>query len=652
MNARWLLLATAASLAVVVLADAARAGDSEAVGRARAEQDRNIKSTLARGGQSALDRLVEREVLRAEQTGRSVDLYLAGRILCATAENDDEGRKRQRRGFEYFRRALRADPSLWHARMAMALVWLEADRLDDARVAIDQVRTQVPQELEPLRVAIEVRLRQKAYSDAIALLTELQAREPDNAGLLATLGELNLLSERADEAFGWFTRLKATEAYASEPRWAVQYAQSAMATGHGDVAVRELVALRGSSFWIAQPEVQRMLLEVLLATKAAPATLRREVESYLQRAPEDPMWRAIAVDLAIDAGDIRTARIHLEAVLPHVKEGPERERALSLLELLKQGFDPRQGPPRPLGPEPPPPVPVESPFAELLKRCLAEDVETRRAALQEYLDLDLAVLDMVVYIRVHPDVEPDPTCRLLVARILGAFDAASAAEPVISYTAAKHLAHAMNDPDATVRAVAAEELGGMGVPSALLYLRLYVQAIDLSPTEDEARRKDAAREYNAARLALVALTGRQDLPVSAPRWVPFEQAEAHRDGWTAWFDGPEGTRAIVAALDDLDRAVRVEKPPFGPARWCHHFAFSLCFQPWPREVALRAYRVLRDALPPTIGAAEETVDPRHARLFADFPRWSDEELASMSAIAVDSGLRTWWRGHVPTVAGK
>ena len=108
------------------------------VDRARADQDRKIKRTISSGGEAALKRLVESEALRAEQTGTAIDLYLAGRILCATAKDAPDGPARTKRGFDYFVRAVRADGQLWQAKMAMALVYMDAGRTADARQVIER----------------------------------------------------------------------------------------------------------------------------------------------------------------------------------------------------------------------------------------------------------------------------------------------------------------------------------------------------------------------------------------------------------------------------------------------------------------------------------------------------------------------------------
>ena len=40
-----------------------------------------------------------------------------------------------------------------------------------------------------------------------------------------------------------------------------------------------------------------------------------------------------------------------------------------------------------------PVIPEDSPYVDLLRRCTSRDVAVRRLALQEYLELELAVLD-------------------------------------------------------------------------------------------------------------------------------------------------------------------------------------------------------------------------------------------------------------------
>ncbi|MGE0191351.1 MAG: tetratricopeptide repeat protein [Planctomycetota bacterium] len=619
------------------------------VDRARAEQDRRIKRTVSTGGEPALQRLVESEVVRAEQTGTAIDLYLAGRILCATAKDATDGPARTKRGFDYLVRAVRADGRLWQAKMAMALVYLEAERPADARRVLDDVRRQAPGEIEPQRLYAKLLLDEAAYDEAIPLMEQLLQREADQPEILAALAEACFVAERAEDAVRWFLRLKGMNDGAywrQNPRWPVMLAQAAMVSGQTELALRQMQELRGTPAWNENPRLQAMLIAVLAESGAAPSTVRREVESYLQRAPDDLGMRMSAVDLAIDAGNVAAARDHLELLVPKLEDENARKRATQLLEMLRQGLDPRRGPQRPAGPQPPLEVPDESPFVDLLRRCIGDDVEVRRAALQEYLQQEIPVLDRIVYRRVHHDVEPDSTCRILVARILGGFDAASASDPLVPYTAARNLAYALEDPDPGVRSVVAEELGGIGAPVALLYLQPYLYSLDLLPTGDAVADKLAEREYNAARVALVKLTGHEDLPATAARWVPLADASAHRDTWTDWFDGPEGQVAVLRALDDLERAAAVEQPPYGPLVWCHRYIFASCFPPSPEPVARRAYEVLRAALPTGDPKEAEAADPTGHSIFADFPRWTDAELDALGTAKRAEALRTWWRSKV------
>lgn len=617
------------------------------VDRARADQDRKIKRTITSGGQAALQRLVESEALRAEQTGTAIDLYLAGRILCATAKDAPDGPARTKRGFDYLVRAVRADGQLWQAKMAMALVYLEAGRTADARQVIERVRAQAPGEPEPLRVLIRLLLDDEAYAEAIPLMEQLLQGNPEQPeSIVAALAEACFACERAEESVRWFLRLKETSYWGENPKWAVMLAQAAMVSGQTEVALRQMQELRGTPVWNENPRLQAMLIAILAEAKASPATLRREVESYLQRAPDDAGMRMMAVDLAIDAGNVAAARDHLELLLPKLKDETARKRATELLDMLRQGLDPRRGPQRPAGPEPPPEIPEESPFVDLLRRCTGDDVAVRRAALQEYLQAEIPVLDRIVYNRVHYDVEPDSTCRILVARILGAFDAESASDPIVPYTAARNLAYALEDPDPGVRSVVAEELGGLGVPVALLYLQPYLYSLDLVPSGDDAADKRAEREYNATRAALAKVTGHEDLAATAARWVPLKEASAHRDTWTDWFDGPDGQAAVLRALDDLSRAVEVEVPPYGPVVWCHRYIFASCFPPSPGPVARRAYTVLRDALPQGDPAEAQKADPAGYHIFADFPHWTDAQLDALGVTERAQALRAWWRSKV------
>jgi thioredoxin-like negative regulator of GroEL len=643
-HALALLLGLALSLAL--RPGAARAADPAAVESARSAQDRHINTTLAQGGEAALERLAGAAVMRAERTGTAIDLYLAGRILVHP-RGPKPDRARQTQSFRLLQRAIQADPTLWRAKMGMAQLWMEFGQFDDAQRAVDQIRAQVPREEEPLRLAIQLQLRARQWAEAVPLLERLHAGHPDEPDLIAALAEANFMAERYEDAFGWFVRLRASPVWTANPRWPAMYAQAALVAGQPDVARRELEGLRGTAVWDETPQMQAQLLQVLLQQRADAPALRREVESYLPRVPDDHGVRSLAVDLAIEAGDLPGARAHLETLLPHIPEGEARTRAEGLLAMLREGFDPRRPVPRPAGPAPPPVIPEDSPYVDLLRRCTSNDVATRRLALQEYLEIGLEVLDPIIYLRVHEAYEPDATCRILVARILGGFDARSTTDPATPRSAARHLALALEDGDAAVRTVVAEELGGLGVPAALLYLFPLLYAIDVrSEPSDAATGRLREREFNAVRLALVELGGWDDGGSGGSRWVPLADAQAVRDRWTAWTDGPGGQAMTLRALADLREAAALEDGPYGPLLWCQRYIFAHCFSPTPTPVALAAYRVFRSlvpATPPDPGAGGTV---RGASLFHDFPVLSDAELETLPREALDARLGAWWRSHV------
>ena len=292
-----------------------------------------------------------------------------------------------------------------------------------------------------------------------------------------------------------------------------------------------------------------------------------------------------------------------------------------------------------------------SQLAELVERCSHKDVKIRREALSQYYQLNLPFVDPVVYQRHDHRIEPDAECRRLVVQVLGRFRVGDANAEIVRI-ASRYVGFALEDPEQSVRTIAAQELGRIGTPAGIIYLMPYLEHLSLDTSKlAPAGRKDLEKEYNAARATLSTLTGREDIEPGDPNWVEVAKAPAHRAAWLAWYDGAEAADVRMRALADLDTIERV-----GP-RWPLRFVLSdLLKKPTkqrkrttPAKVWVRTYELLRRHIlrvkekDPTKFAAD--------KWWPTFPILSDAALklpedkaeAAQQVAKLREQIDAWWR---------
>lgn len=637
------VLALVLSAALLALpTTAAFAGLQEDVASARDAQDRQLKSAMAKGPQP-LRRFVEAETKRADMSSAAIPSYLAGRALFE-AGSHLEDRAMKMRSHKYLQSAWNREPQLWQAGMGLAMLYQDFKQPKEAEKVVAHIRQLAPREEAPLRFQVSLLLAEQRVADAIEPLETLHRLNPaDKQVSVALLGALSEASRR-EEAIALFERMQGDKELGEATATRLIHLDNLMRTERLDEALVFLESLRGTALWRERPDLQREYAFILLDRRRDAQVALRELEDVSRRLPNDVRVLTALVDLRLVRSDLRGALEALERALPLLPEGEVRERAEGLAAALRDGRNPFQAPPRPLGPELPPTVEADSPYVELLRRCMDEDVAVRRVALRAYYEADLPVADPVVYWRIGAQTEPDADCRIWAARILGRFDAKSTTDPNIVREVAVRLASALEDPEGRVRRVAAEELARVGVKAAFIYLLPYFYGL---PVETPPEEREAARllesEYNAARMALVEATGHRDLPLTADRdWVPLAEAAAHREQWTAWIDGPEGIAAKLEALDDFGDVGTAAGDPVMRA-WLHLvYGLSHVFSPSPLPVAKRTYRLLRDGRP----KADAEMSENHRRLWADFPVLTDEEVEAATSEVLDDRVGVWWRGKM------
>jgi hypothetical protein len=314
----------------------------------------------------------------------------------------------------------------------------------------------------------------------------------------------------------------------------------------------------------------------------------------------------------------------LERLLPLLPEGEAKERMARGLEALKSGAP--LGPPRE---REPPPEPVD-PMPEILRRCQDEEnVENRRQGLRDLYGVlqgrrsdapGTVSIPEGIFRPVHEDLEPDAECRAWQMRLVGRIGAVG--RPFF----AKDAGFGLYDPDPDVRRLSAEALAEIGAPGGIVYLRAYFFLVRYG---DEAAPSDES-EFNAARLALVRLTGHVDVPGAGEAWLPKDQHEDARDDWTIWFRSEEGVKALRGAVADLERLREMF-----PERHLVELMFEPSF-----ELAADAYRALRKRSEGPPEGREE--NPRMKKWWPRFPRMQDADVTPQSLGGLRSAVKQWW----------
>lgn len=579
---RWIL---ALGLALGAWAGHAAAADApweQEVERARREQDRLLQRTQDDAERRNLVTLYRN---RAMARSSALNQYLLGRVLFYVDREEEAQAPMQE--------ALRLDPGFWFAELGLAQMRLRSRDLVGARHALNSVRGRKPDDLNALKMDAQLCVAERAWPRALELLTRVLAATTDRR---EQMGVRHLMAECAMELEQWETARGLIESLrrdvGDDPVISWQYA----------------VVL----YQLEQDEDVLRLLERLLREAPASVPALNLQQAVLARQERWDEW-------------IEVLR-RLEPLLP---EGEGRERVRDNLAAHARGQRPGA------------PVFERDPMAELLQRAThPTDATVRRAALHLFYEADLPYVDAEIFRRYSPDVEPDPRCRMLVMRILGRFRQENTSPDQASQVLI-YLAFGLDDPASLVRKVAAEELGQHGNPSALIYLLSALVRIPLEPLpEDPELRLALEEEFNGLRLALGKVSGRADLGDAAGGWVGLAEALQVQSTWRTWGRGAEARGALLGALSALGAL----KDP--PGLWMVSWALQFVLEPYGDEIAVAAYRLMRDE---HAGLSAEQAQRPISR---DFPRISDEAIVKDGVATVRERVKAWWRHFLEQRSGK
>jgi tetratricopeptide (TPR) repeat protein len=596
----------------VLAAPRAHAADEpweQAVERAVRRQDREMKSAQAR--KTSLADLVRRYDQLVLNDSSALNHYLLGRIRYYDGDADG--------AVPSLRRALQQDPRFYFADLALAIVYLDKQRVEEAEYHILQLRRKKPDHLQGLKLEASLRLSQRDYPAAHALIRQVLEQDRADPGVRRALAACLIGLKEWKRAASTLRLLVEQNPRETELRRSL--AECYLQLEDFKSAAEELNLLRR-----ALPDDPLVLWQHGLTLYK----LGQKEEALVELERLDGLRPGVlhVLDLMqVIQGELgrREARIAtMTRMLDALKDKPdERAQLAQAIEALRGGGAAASEDP---GWQ-------RNPLTELLERCVHPDAGIRSDALHEYFESDIPFVDPVIYRRYDPQVEPDPSCRIWVFRILGRFRTGDVREEEVVRDVARYAGLGLEDPVQRVRTVAAEEVGNIGTPSGLLYLLPHVSALPLASLPDAPEELAALEnEFNAARLALCKLTGRRDVPVGEPNWVRGEGMAAARDAWLAWFDTPEGIARRLAALEDI-RAVKGVDP-----RWQLRYVLVDVIRDAPGPVARESYRVMRDAI--------RALGPKAAQdpWWPTFPQVEDAGLEGDGLRALRERVRAWWKG--------
>ena len=649
----FVLLLACLTVGLLGAAPPAAADEAPHIVKAKDDQDRRLKSAMRREANApgTIKRFLAGEIQRSDRNPSPMTLFLAGRALFQTALDLPEAEKRRQlmRAFGYLKRAWHLDGKdrkfeFWGAGLGLALIYNELKKPDQADTILRRVRQQAPREIRPLQTHVQILLSNGRFAEAAAALEALYALNPKDEQVAAGLAQTWYRAGDFERAYVALQRIRALPLWGREPAWQLMYLDATLRTNRLDETIALLEGMRSSATWHEDPTLQQQLARLYFDHKKDPPRALAELKAYLPRAPGDHAARSLLIDLAVQAGEFPLAKRELKVLVPTLKDPKHREHAEHLLRALEQGRDPRrsmgrQVPTKPMGPQAPVAVPEEGPYVKLLRRCIDPDVTVRRKALQEYYELDLPVAHPIIPARLQHGQEEDPACRIYIVRILGMFNTRETEDVSVPRDIAVVLAWTLeNDPEPEVRQVAAEELGKLGPRASLIYLLAHFAGLHFALPDDAEMRKKLETEFNAVRTALVALTGRRDVPVTERSWVQVEDAESNRGAWLAWFEKEAGAATLIEAFDELDSLTPQSTAPLSVPSFLLKYVFTYCFSGRHRSVQQRAYRLLRNHVPRD---KQGRLPPKG--LWKNFPLLDDKVLAETEAKALDAQLLAWWQ---------
>jgi Flp pilus assembly protein TadD/HEAT repeat protein len=531
------------------------------VRRAETEEDRLLDHARRRG---TTRQVVGRYASRLSRQPTALNHYLLGRALYY--DGDPAGAER------HLREALRLQPGFWFARLRLAILELERKKPEEAERHLTAVLQVHPEEADALKLMAQIRMEANDWDGALRVLEDLLARDPTS----------------------YVVRRNMVLCHLSKEDWAA--------------ALRELRVLRGRD--PKDPAVRWYYAYSLFRTGDLKQA-SREFEGMVRLDPQDIRSLDLLQLIYLKLEDWKSLEKTLERMIPLV-QAHDAEAAAEMQETVRRlqaGERPGKPPPRDDDTWEP------NTLADLIERCMhPTSVQIRREALQSYYAAEPPLMPAALVERVHPDLEPDPVCRTWLLRIMGALR---------NRTLAPVAAYGLYDPDAKVRAVAAESLGAMATPAALLYLMPYFFG---PPLEGEPS-ENLVLEQNAARLALIQVTGRRhDALGGQDDWVVGASLPALRLDWQTWLTGPEGVAFRLHAIADLE-AVGEVRP--------QAYLIDEVFDP-NGDIARAAYGVLlRRADQPSDDAVAKAMWPK-------FPRFNTGQLADENLGHVRGAIKVWW----------
>ena len=560
----WAALAAVGCTMLLARAEVSRAEEpwEKVVREAEADEDRQLEEARLGG---TTRRVAAHYASRVAREPSALNHYLLGRALYY--DGDAAGAERA------LRRTLQLEPGFWFANLRLAMLELQKKRHAEAEVHVRRVLERRPREPDALKLLAQLLMEGKDWDRAIRVLEDLLALEPTNLGVRRNLAFV--LMEQGD--------------------W--------------DRALKELRVLTGR---LPRDPAVRWYYAMALHESGRLKEAAQEFERLVRLEKRDvralDMLRMIYAKLE----DWKSLQTTLERMLPLVDDPEVVKRVEEMIERLKSGEVPGAAPDEASESWP------EDTWMALLERCTDDrDVEVRRKALQDYHAANFPRMPNDLVRRLHHEYETDPVCRRWLLRIMGQMQNPQLAQVT---------AFALRDPDAEVRAAAAETLGEIGTASGLIYLMhtLLGSQLDETPTEEQTTL------LNAARRAVIQITQRSDTFGGSDAWVPGESLGAMRKDWMTWLAAPDGVHARLRAITDLE--VQEDLRP-------HLHLLDDVADPEPR-IARAAYGVLLRR------SRKPSEDDVAARMWPRFPVFEGEALEVENLGALRGAVQAWWQAWV------
>lgn len=457
---------------------------------------------------------------------------------------------------------LREDPSFYFARVRLAILSFERKDLDGAAREASAVLAARPDQAEAREVLTQVAVVRKDWAGALRLLNERLDRVPDDLRVRAMLVKVHL--ERRDL----------------------------------DAALREARFLRARE--PDNPQF-RQALAVVLVERGEVDAAATELELLARQRPGDLDVLDMLRRCYARKKDWARLQTTLERMVPHLPEDARKD-VLAMIEELKKG-----------PPDATAPAERRVEWADVFRAAKGADPKMRVRALQAVYEGAMrgafAQLDGDLLRRVHPGVESDAEARAWVVRIHG----------TISPPEIPLLQIALYDDVPKVRALAAETLGDLGRPLAVVYLLplLEVEGMDVF-------------EYQSVRDALSRLVGFSDLPAGTTSVATPADVAASREAWRRWNFSAGSADVKQRAVDELLAAGRREPTP---ERYLYRFVMDPDF-----AVMSSAYRAMRDV----VARGASSTNPVERKVFPQFPSVPDAEVTRASMRALQERVAAWW----------